>query len=311
MKKLKIISIVVPVYDEESNIKYFYNSLKKVISNKENYEILFINDGSSDNTLNEIKKIGKKDKRVKFINFSRNFGKESALTAGIEFANGDCLIPIDADLQDPPHLINKLIENWKKGYDVVLAKRINRVSDSYLKRVTAYIFYKFFNKLSETQIPENVGDFRLIDRKVIDALKKLPETNRFMKGLFAWIGFNTTVIEYERPARKKGLTKFNAFSLLKLALTGLTSFSNAPLRIWAYLGIFFSVSSFLYAFYVLFKTIIYGIDTPGYASIIIVILFMGGLQLLGIGIIGEYIGKTYSESKRRPPFIISSKSENL
>ena len=311
MKKLKIISIVVPVYDEESNIKYFYNSLKKVISNKENYEILFINDGSSDNTLNEIKKIGKKDKRVKFINFSRNFGKESALTAGIEFANGDCLIPIDADLQDPPHLINKLIENWKKGYDVVLAKRINRVSDSYLKRVTAYIFYKFFNKLSETQIPENVGDFRLIDRKVIDALKKLPETNRFMKGLFAWIGFNTTVIEYERPARKKGLTKFNAFSLLKLALTGLTSFSNAPLRIWAYLGIFFSVSSFLYAFYVLFKTIIYGIDTPGYASIIIVILFMGGLQLLGIGIIGEYIGKTYSESKRRPPFIVSSKSENL
>ena len=309
--KSKLITIVVPDYDEESNIEYFYNSLKKVISNKENYEILFINDGSSDNTLNEIKKIGKKDKRVKFINFSRNFGKESALTAGIEFANGDCLIPIDADLQDPPHLINKLVENWKKGYDVVLAKRINRASDSSLKRVTAYIFYKFFNMLSETQIPENVGDFRLIDRKVIDALKKLPETNRFMKGLFAWIGFKTTVIEYERPARKKGLTKFTAFSLVKLALAGLISFSSAPLRIWTYLGIFFSASSFLYAFYVLFKTIIYGIDTPGYASIIIGILFMGGLQLLGIGIIGEYIGKTYSESKRRPPFIVSSKSENL
>ena len=193
----------------------------------------------------------------------------------------------------------------------MLAKRINRRSDSLLKRVTAYIFYKFFNALSDTKIPENVGDFRLIDRKVIDALKKLPESNRFMKGLFAWIGFNTTVIEYSRPIRKKGLTKFNAFSLFKLALDGLTSFSSAPLRIWTYLGLFFSVSSFLYASYILFKTIIYGAETPGYASIIIGILFMGGLQLIGIGILGEYIGRTYSESKRRPSFIVSSKSEDL
>ena len=308
---MKKITIVVPVYDEESNIEFFYKSLKKVIFNNENYEILFINDGSTDNTLDEIKKIGKEDKRVKFINFSRNFGKESALTAGIEFAKGDCLIPIDVDLQDPPHLIIKLIENWEKGYDVVLAKRINRHSDSFLKRVTAYIFYKFFNNLSEIKIPENVGDFRLIDRKVINALKKLPETNRFMKGLFAWIGFNTIVIEYERPTRKRGSTKFNAFSLIKLALEGLTSFSVEPLRIWAYLGLFFSTSSFVYAFYILFRTVVYGIDTPGYASIIIGILFIGGLQLLGIGIIGEYIGKIYSESKRRPPFIVSSKSKNL
>jgi len=306
MNKQQIaISIVCPFYNEEDMVNAFMDEIFIVLESiSRSFEIICVNDGSSDNTLEKLLKEQKAKENIKIINLSRNFGKEAALTAGLDFARGEAIIPIDADLQDPPALIKDFIAYWDKGYDVVLAKRTDRSTDSLSKRITAQLFYKIHNKISPTKIPDNVGDFRLITRKVLKAIQDLPENQRFMKGIFAWVGFKTAVVEYKREQRKAGKTNFNGWKLWNFALEGFTSFSTVPLRVWLYLGSFISLSAFCYGSFIVIKTIILGIDVPGYASLLTTILFLGGIQMIGIGVIGEYIGRMYMESKRRPPYII-------
>ena len=268
------------------------------------YEIIFVNDGSTDNTLNVLLKAKSKNSQIRILNLSRNFGKEAALTAGLEHAMGEAVIPIDADLQHPPEIIIEFIKKWEDGFDVVVGKRTVRTGEGVIKKLTAKYFYKFHNQISDVEIPYNVGDFRLMSRKVIEALKRLPENQRFMKGLFAWVGFNTAVVEYEQAPRSAGKTSYNGLKLWDFALEGITSFSTLPLRIWMYIGFLISFLSFLYGSAIVINTLILGVDTPGYASMITIILFLGGIQLIGIGILGEYIGRIYKETKRRPLYII-------
>jgi len=299
------ISIVCPVYNEEDMIHLFMDALFTVINDIDrSFEIVFVNDGSSDNSLDVLIKEKKIRKNIRIINLSRNFGKEAALTAGLDHAAGKAIIPIDADLQDPPGLIKELIARWEDGYDVVLAKRGDRSTDNFAKRNTAHLFYKIHNRVSRIKIPDNVGDYRLITRKVASAIHKLPENQRFMKGIFAWVGFKTAVVEYKRGPRKAGKTNFNSLKLVDFALDGITGFSTIPLRIWLFSGTLISMTAFFYGSYIFFRTILYGIDLPGYASLLTTILFLGGMQMIGIGVIGEYIGKMYMEAKRRPPYII-------
>ena len=300
-----IISIIAPCYNEEETIEPFLRRIEEILTQiNEPYEIVFINDGSKDNTLNILLNAKQNFKNIRIINFSRNFGKEAALTAGLDKARGEAAIPIDVDLQDPPELIKELVAKWREGYDVVLAKRADRTSDSFAKRVSADLFYKLNGKISNVDIPNNVGDFRLMSKRVVEALKQLPENQRFMKGLFAWVGFKTTVIEYAREKREAGQSSFNGWKLWNFALDGITSFSTLPLRIWLYIGALVSFLSFLYGSFIILKTLIFGVDLPGYASLAVIRLFLGGIQLIGIGILGEYIGRIYSESKRRPSYII-------
>lgn len=243
---------------------------------------------------------------MKIINLSRNFGKEAALTAGLDYAKGDAIIPIDVDLQDPPELIKTMVSKWEEGFDVVLAKRIDRSSDTFIKKITANSFYKINNKISNINIPENVGDYRLFSKKVLKAIQALPENQRFMKGIFAWVGFNTTVVEYKREKRVAGNSSFNGWSLWNFALNGITSFSTVPIRIWLYIGSIISALSFLYGIWIIIKTVLLGVDVPGYSSMMTVVLFLGGIQLMGIGILGEYIGRIYNESKKRPIYIVDN-----
>ena len=300
-----IISIIAPCYNEEETIEPFLRRIEEILTQiNEPYEIVFINDGSRDNTLNVLINAKQNFKNIRIINFSRNFGKEAALTAGLDKARGEAAIPIDVDLQDPPELIKELVAKWREGYDVVLAKRADRTSDSFAKRVSADLFYKLNGKISNVDIPNNVGDFRLMSKRVVEALKQLPENQRFMKGLFAWVGFKTFVIEYVREKREAGQSSFNGWKLWNFALDGITSFSTLPLRIWLYIGALVSFLSFLYGSFIILKTLIFGVDLPGYASLAVIMLFLGGIQLIGIGILGEYIGRIYSESKRRPSYII-------
>ena len=244
------------------------------------------------------------DSRVRVIDFSRNFGKEAALTAGLAEATGDAVVPIDVDLQDPPELIPNLISKWLNGFEVVLARRSERSSDSMLRRQAAHLFYKIHNLLADTAIPENVGDFQLLDRAVVEALRQLPERRRFMKGLFAWVGFRTTVVEYHQGRREVGTSKFSTWKLWDLALEGITSFSTAPLRLWLYVGVLTAIASFSYMAYVIASALIFGVDVPGYTSILAAILFLGGVQLMGIGVIGEYLGRVFLEVKQRPHYVI-------
>lgn len=302
------ISIIIPCYNEALNIEKLYSKIKKVFCTIPlyNYELVFVNDGSNDSTQEALLKLIESDSaHVRVIELSRNFGKEAALTAGIDHASGDALIPLDADMQDPPELIPALVLEWQKGFDVVLAKRLSRNGDSFSKRITAKIFYSIHNEISNLKIPNDVGDFRLISRKVADTIKQLPERQRFMKGIFAWAGFKTTAIEYEREARNNGQTKFSGWKLWNLAIEGVTSFSTAPLRIWTYIGATIALFTAIYGLFIISKTLIYGSDVPGYASLLTIILFLGSLQLIGIGILGEYIGRIYMETKRRPNYIIS------
>ena len=299
------ISIIAPCYNEEDTIEPFLRRIEEILTQiNEPYEIVFINDGSKDNTLNVLLNAKQNFKNIRIINFSRNFGKEAALTAGLDKARGEAAIPIDVDLQDPPELIKELVAKWREGYDVVLAKRADRTSDSFAKRVSADLFYKLNGKISNVDIPNNVGDFRLMSKRVVEALKQLPENQRFMKGLFAWVGFKTIAIEYVREKREAGQSSFNGWKLWNFALDGITSFSTLPLRIWLYIGALVSFLSFLYGSFIILKTLIFGVDLPGYASLAVIMLFLGGIQLIGIGILGEYIGRIYSESKRRPSYII-------
>ena len=300
------LSLVVPVFNEQEAIESFINKVHQVFSNQESItlELIFINDGSQDATLERLLEHQKLDPCIKIIDLSRNFGKESALTAGLEAATGDVIVPIDVDLQDPPELILEMLEQWRSGYEVVLARRVNRDSDTWAKRSSAEWFYGIYNKIADTKLPANVGDFRLMDKKVVAALKELPESRRFMKGLFAWVGFRTSYIDYVRLGRVAGTSKFNGWSLWNFALEGITSFSTDPLRIWTYLGVIVSLTSFLFAIFIMIRVLLHGVDIPGYASLMVAVTFLGGLQLIGIGVLGEYLGRTYLESKRRPIYLV-------
>src|SRR5687767_12535358 len=300
-----MISIVCPFYNEEQSVGALFSRLIPVLDRLgESYEVVCVNDGSRDGTLEALLAMRAMRPHVRIIDLSRNFGKEAALTAGIDAARGDAVIPIDADLQDTPELIVRLVQEWKRGFEVVLAKRADRRADSLAKRLAALLFYKVHNAISEPEIPENVGDFRLMDRKVVDAIKRLPERRRFMKGIFAWVGFRSTTIEYVRDARVAGESRFCAWKLWNLALEGLTSFSTAPLRVWTYLGLAVASLAFVYAAFIIMRTVIHGIDVPGYASLLAVTLFLGGIQLIGLGVLGEYLGRVYSEAKQRPIYIV-------
>ncbi|MGY3685591.1 glycosyltransferase family 2 protein [Vibrio coralliilyticus] len=301
--KSVLISLVVPVFNEEESIETFLSAIASTLSDV-NYEVIFINDGSTDDTLQVLFSQKSKYSFLKIIDLSRNFGKEAALSAGLAKAKGNAIIPIDVDLQDPPEVILEMLMKWRDGYEVVLAKRVDRQSDSWPKRASANWFYKIHNFIAKPKLPDNVGDFRLMDRVVVDAINQLPESRRFMKGLFAWVGFHTTTIEYARPHRIAGTSKFNGWNLWNFALEGLTSFSTAPLRIWTYVGSLVSLASFIFATLIIVKYFTQGVEVPGYASIMVAVTFLGGLQLIGIGVLGEYLGRTYIESKRRPVFVV-------
>jgi len=299
------LSIVCPCYNEEEVIDIFLETITPILKKtQKSYEIIFINDGSTDSTFEVLKRAKESYASIRIINFARNFGKESALTAGLDSSRGEVVVPIDVDLQDPPELIELFLQKWEEGYDVVLAKRANRQSDSFFKRKSANLFYRLHNKISAIEIPNNVGDYRLMSRRVVESLKELPENQRFMKGIFAWVGYPTTTIEYTREPRVAGESSFNGWKLWNFALDGITSFSTVPLRVWLYIGMSISALSFIFGITIIVKTLIFGVDLPGYASMLTIILFLGGIQLMGIGILGEYLGRIYNESKRRPIYII-------
>ncbi|GAB2510996.1 glycosyltransferase family 2 protein [Microbulbifer agarilyticus] len=302
-----LISIVCPMYNESAGLEHYFKEITRHLDQLEYpYELICINDGSTDDTLAALYAKQQEVKALRVVNLSRNFGKERALSAGLSVAAGDVVIPIDADLQDPPELIPKMLEQYHQGFDVVLARRTSRKSDSLAKRWTAGMFYRLLKRLSKVQIPENVGDYRLMSRRVVTVLNNLPESQRFMKGLFAWCGFPTTYVDYERPERVAGESSFSGWKLWNLAWEGITSFSTVPLRVWTYIGGMVSFVSFLYGAWIILRTLVLGVDTPGYASTIVVVLFLGGIQLVGIGVVGEYVGRIYMESKRRPVFVIES-----
>lgn len=301
-----VLSLIVPVYNEAETVDVFIETVTRVFEPLPDVdlELVFVNDGSTDDTLDKLLGWQRRDPRLNIVELSRNFGKEAALTAGLHTATGDVVVPIDVDLQDPPALILQMLEKWRDGYEVVLGRRVNRDSDSWAKRASATWFYRIHNHIAKPKIPENVGDFRLMDRCVVDAIKALPESRRFMKGLFAWVGFRTTSVDYVRPERVAGTSRFDGWGLWNFAIEGITSFSTDPLRVWTYMGFAVSFVSFAFAVFIAIKVLLRGIDVPGYASLMVAITFLGGLQLIGIGVIGEYLGRTYLESKRRPTYLI-------
>jgi glycosyltransferase involved in cell wall biosynthesis len=301
-----LISIVVPFYNEGEDVERFYDAILPIMNSVADvrFELVCIDDGSRDDTLDSLLHLVERDSRVTVVELSRNFGKEAALTAGIDAARGDAVVPIDADLQDPPALIPEMIAKWQQGAEMVLARRVDRSSDSFSKRITAQFFYRLHNRLSNLTIPENVGDFRLIDRIAVDALSKLKERQRFMKGLFAWVGFKCATVEYVRQPRNVGTTKFSAWKLWNFALEGITSFSTAPLKIWGYIGAVGAIATLSYAAFIIVRTLLYGVDVPGYASLLVAVIFFGSLQLITVGVLGEYIGRIYLETKQRPTYLV-------
>lgn len=304
--RVRHLSIVIPFFNEGCGVETFNAALAPALACLTGYqvEIVCVDDGSVDDTLERLLRLANTDSRYRVVELSRNFGKEAALTAGIDAAAGECVVPMDADLQDPPSLLPEMLRLWEGGADVVLARRSDRASDSLCKRKTAEWFYRLHNRLAEIRIPENVGDFRLMDRRVIDALGQLPERQRFMKGLFAWVGFRTEVVEYQRASRAAGSSKFSGWKLWNLALEGFTSFSTVPLRLWMYAGFAGALLTALYAAAIFVRTLIWGVDVPGYASLLIAILFFGSLQLISLGLLGEYVGRIYIESKQRPLYVV-------
>lgn len=306
MTRQRKISIVVPFYNEAESVERFYEAIRPLFTQASeiDFEVICVDDGSCDDTLQKLIAIAEHDSHFQVIELSRNFGKEAALTACLDAASGDAVIPMDADLQDPPELILEMVGEWLKGAEVVLARRADRRADSFLKRKTAGMFYRLHNCLSSIKIPENVGDFRLMDRIVVDAIKRLPEQQRFMKGLFTWVGFKTVTVEYVRNPRIAGTSKFSGWKLWNFALEGITSFSTVPIKVCSYIGGLGVIFTIIYATFIISRTLIYGIDVPGYASLLVVILFFSCIQLISIGMLGEYIGRIYMESKRRPLYLI-------
>lgn len=304
------ISLVVPVFNEEDAIPIFYKTVREFDGlNEHVVEIVFINDGSKDKTESIINALTVSDPLIVSLSFSRNFGKEAALFAGLDYATGDAVIPIDVDLQDPIETIPRLIEKWQAGADIVLAKRSDRSTDGRLKRKTAEWFYKLHNKISSPKIEENVGDFRLMSREVVESIKLMPERNLFMKGILSWVGGNVEVVEYARAKRVTGSTKFNGWKLWNLALEGITSFSTFPLRIWTYIGLGVATFAFVYGAWMIINKLAFGNPVPGYPSLLVSILFLGGVQLIGIGVLGEYTGRIYFETKQRPKYLLKRKKQ--
>ncbi|SEH86975.1 Glycosyltransferase involved in cell wall bisynthesis [Paenimyroides aquimaris] len=311
---MKQISIIVPVYNEEASIDVFFEEFLKfqALSLKKNYHanVLFIDDGSKDKTAVILQRLVKENNNCSALFFSRNFGKEAALFAGLEHSTGDLVVPMDVDLQDPFELIFEMIDAYENGAEVVLARRSDRGSDTFLKRFSAQWFYRLNNKMSALKLEENVGDFRLMTRQVVDEIVHLQENQLFMKGLMSWVGFETAVVNYTRPNRMQGKTKFNYLKLWNLAVQGITSFSTLPLKVWTYFGSIIAFISFLYGLKIIVEKLFFGISASGYASLMVAILFFGGVQLIGIGVLGEYLGRTYLETKRRPKYIIKKKMKN-
>jgi len=299
------LSLVVPMYNEEEALPIFLARVIPIVESiTPDYEILCINDGSQDDTFAMLVAENDQNSRIKIIDLARNFGKEIALTAGLDHASGDAVVPLDADLQDPPELIPDMVEKWREGFDMIVAIRGDRSSDSFFKRFTANLFYRAIGRMGDVPIPANAGDFRLMDRRVVDALKQLPERTRFMKGLFAWLGFRQTTVTYTRPQRAAGVGKWKAWQLWNFALDGLFSFSTLPLRIWTYFGLFTALAALGYGAYIAVRTLRFGIDVPGYASIVVMLLFFSGMQMIGLGIIGEYLGRVFLEVKQRPQYLV-------
>lgn len=302
----KLVTILVPAYNEQDVLNMLYDRLKNIMNNLTNYnfEVLLVNDGSKDDTLKVMENLHISDSRICYLNLSRNYGKETAMIAGLDYAKGDCVIIIDADLQDPPELIPDMLKFWEEGYDDVYAKRKSRKGESILKKLTSKIYYKVLQSVTNIEIQKDTGDFRLLDRRCVEALKSIRESQRYTKGLFSWIGYNKKEILFDRDPRAAGNTKWNYGKLINLSIDGLTSFTTAPLRLSAIIGILVSFAGFIYMLAIIFKTIFYGIDVPGYSSTMVVILFLGGIQLIFLGVIGEYLGRTFNESKGRPIYFV-------
>ena len=303
---MKKITILIPCYNEEASLPLLYDALQKLMEECPGYdwELLFINDGSRDNTLQTIRQLRSSDRRVCYIDLSRNFGKEAAMLSGFDYATGDCVVIIDADLQDPPSLIPEMIALWEQGYDDVYAKRKDRGQESWLRKHLSLLFYRLLQHTTRIEILPNVGDFRLLDRRCIDVLRQLRETERYTKGMFCWIGFNKKEIVFDREDRVAGSSSWKLSSLFNLAVEGITSFTTAPLRISAVLGFAISFVALSYMLFIVIKTIVYGDPVQGFPTLIITVLFLGGIQLISIGIIGEYIGRIFNETKNRPVYII-------
>ena len=311
MEEKKLITILIPAYNEQDVLEMLKERLDNIINKIENYnfEILFVNDGSKDKTLEMLKELREKDQRYNYLSLSRNYGKEIAMIAGLDYSRGDAVIIMDADLQDPPELIPEMIKYWEQGYDDVYAKRRSRKGESFLKKFTSKMYYAILQKFTRIEIQKDTGDFRLLDRRCVEALKQMRESQRYTKGLFSWIGYNKKEILFDRDPRAAGKTKWNYGKLIDLSIDGITSFTTSPLRWSAIIGIVTSIAGFIYMLVIILKTLIYGVDVPGYASMMVVILFLGGIQLIFLGVIGEYLGRAFYETKGRPLYFIDRYNE--
>ena len=311
MENKKLVTILVPAYNEQEVLNMLYDRLLGIMNSMPNYnfEILFVNDGSKDKTLSIIQDLRENDKRVCYLNLSRNYGKEIAMIAGLDYSKGDAVIIIDADLQDPPELIPEMIAFWEQGYDDVYAKRKSRKGETFLKKFTSKMYYKTLQSFTKIEIQKDTGDFRLLDRRCVEALKQFRESQRYTKGLFSWIGYNKKEILYDRDPRAAGKTKWNYRKLINLSIDGITSFTTAPLRWATTTGIIISILGFIYMMFIIIKTLAYGVDVPGYSSTMVVMLFLGGIQLIFLGIIGEYLGRAFYESKHRPIYFVDRYNE--
>lgn len=311
--EMKLVSVLVPCYNEEQSLPILYAELLKLMDGQPKYlwEILFVNDGSRDNTLELIRNLRKTDQRVNYVNLSRNFGKENAMLAGFDYVKGDCMIIMDADLQDPPSLIPQMLDYWEQGYRDIYAKRISRGKESWLRKKLSLSFYKILDYFTDFETQQNVGDFRLLDRQCINALRRLRESERYTKGMFFWIGFDKKEILFDRADRVAGNSKWNFWKLFNLAVDGLISFTTAPLRFSVLLGSVIAMCAFGYGMFFVVKRLVWGDPVQGFTTLIVTILLLGGLQLISIGILGEYVGRVFNETKRRPTYIASEYNEEI
>ena len=310
---MKKVSILIPCYNEEVSLPLLYNELVKLMNFHSDYiwEVLMINDGSKDKTLDIIKNLRRNDNRICYVDLSRNFGKEKAMLAGFDYVTGDCMVIMDADLQHPPIVVKEMLQKWEAGYDDIYAKRKSRGREPWIRKKFSLLFYKILQKTTKIEILPNIGDFRLLDRKCIESLKLLRETERYTKGMFCWIGYHKTFVEFEQHERIAGASSWNFWSLLSLAIEGIVSFTTVPLRFASIFGAFAAFLAFLYMIYILIKTVIWGDPVGGFPTLISVILFLGGLQLLALGIIGEYIGRIFKESKKRPVYLVREYNDKI